>query len=40
MWLLIQSWFREYIDCMRHAHLIDEAYMELNMDEEFGRGHE
>jgi hypothetical protein len=38
MWNLIKSWYHEYVECMNNAHLLDEAYMELNMDEEFGHG--
>ena len=38
MWTLIKSWWNAYIDLMAHCHLLDEAYMELNMDEEFGHG--
>ena len=34
MWNFIQ----EYIDLMRYCYLIDDAYIELNMDKEFGRG--
>jgi hypothetical protein len=38
MWTLIKGWWDEYIDLMAHSYLLDEAYMELNMDEEFGHG--
>ena len=38
MWNLINTWWNEYIDLMAHSYLLDEAYMELNMDEEFGHG--
>ena len=38
MWNLIKFWCGEYIECMKNAHLIDEAYMELDMDKELGRG--
>ena len=38
MWTLIKSWWNEHIDLMEHSYLLDEAYMELNMDEEFGHG--
>lgn len=32
------AWIKEYIECMRNAHLLDEAYMELDMDSELGKG--
>lgn len=35
-WIYLQ--IKEYFDCMKDAHLLDEAYMELNMDEELGKG--
>lgn len=38
MWHFIKFWFNEYIECMKNAHLLDESYMELDMDREFGRG--
>jgi len=38
MWTFIKYCWTEYWDAMAHCHLLDEAYMELNMDEEFGHG--
>ena len=38
MWNKLKSWFIDFCDCMDNAHLLDEAYMESNMDEELGRG--
>jgi len=38
MWKFIKYCWTEYWDAMEHCHLLDEAYMELNMDEEFGHG--
>ena len=38
MWNLMKDWWDEYVDLMAHSYLLDEAYIELNMDEEFGHG--
>ena len=38
MWTLIKSWWNEYVDLMEHSYLLDEAYMELDMDRKMGRG--
>jgi len=38
MWTLIKSWWNECVDLIEDSYLIDEAYMELNMDEERGHG--
>lgn len=38
MWTLIKGWWDEYVDLIAHSYLLDEAYMELDMDRELGRG--
>ena len=38
MWTLIKGWWDDYVDLMAHSYLLDETYMELNMDQELGRG--
>lgn len=38
MWKLIKGCWDEYVDLIAHSYLIDEAYMEFNMDQELGRG--
>ena len=36
----IIDWFRDIKDTTDHSYLIDDAYMELDMDEKMGRGNE
>ena len=38
MWTFIKYCWTEYWDVMAHSYLLDEACMELNMDNEFGHG--
>ena len=38
MWTFIKYCWTKYWDAMAHSYLLDEAYMELNMDRELGRG--
>ena len=38
MWKLIEGWWNEYVDLIEYSYLLDEAYIELNIDQELGRG--
>lgn len=38
MWTLIKSLWYDYVDLMAHSYLIDDVYMELDMDREYSKG--